>query len=200
MKLKIFSAHSSVDLSNNESEVLSKKAVAIQVLVLMMANLTVLGPGMGLGYPAVTSEILLKDKKLVLTAEQVSWFASITPFMCPFGGPLSSYLVTKFGRKGTLLVINVISIIFWTIIGFSHKTDANTLFIELMTARVLTGLAIGMTTAPAVMYSIEICHPKLRGRFAVLSAPLFISMGTLLIFFFGYITGVRKHFSSHKVH
>lgn len=144
MKLDIFRAKSVVDFTKNESEVLSRKAVAIQVFIAMLANLTVLGPGMGLAYPAVTSEILLRDQTLILTADQVSWFASITPFICPLGGPLSSYFIMKIGRKGTLIIVNIISVIFWTMIGFSHKTDANPFFIQLMVARVLTGLAVGM--------------------------------------------------------
>lgn len=192
MKLKFFKTHSSVDFTNNGADVLSKKAATIQITFAMLANLSVLSPGMGLGFPAVTSEILLRDTNLVLTAEQVSWFASITPFICPLGGPLSSYCVTKFGRKGTLTIINIISIIYWIITAFSSKTNAETLFIQLMIARVLTGFTIGMITAPAMMYSTEICHPKLRGRLAVLSTPFFIAIGALLIYFFGYLTGVRE--------
>ena len=192
MKLNIFRAHSSVDLTKDKSEVLSKKAVAIQVFIAMMANLTVLGPGMGLGFPSVTTEILLKDKEVVLTAEQVSWFASVTPFTCPLGGPLSAYLVLKVGRKGTLIIINIISIIQWTITGFSHKTDANILFIELIIARVLTGLCIGMITTPIMMFSMEICFPRIRGRLAILASPFFMTWGSLIIYFFGYTTGVRS--------
>lgn len=192
MKLNIFRAHSSVDLTKDKSEVLSRKAVVVQVFIAMMANLTVLGPGMGLGFPSVTSEILLRDKKLVLTAEQVSWFASITPFMCPFGGPLSAYLVMKVGRKGTLIIINIISIILWIIIGFSHKTDANILFIQLIIARILTGFSIGMITTPIMMFSMEICFPRIRGRLLVLASPFFMTLGSLIIYFFGYITGVRN--------
>lgn len=190
MKLNIFAQKSSVDVTKDDE--LSRKAFATQIFFAIMANLSVLGPGMGLGYPAVTSEILLRDSSLLLTSEQVSWFASITPAICPFGGPLSAYLVMKVGRKGTLLIINLISIVFWCITGFSSRSDAKIFFIEIMIARVLTGLAIGMITAPAVMYSTEVCHPKLRGRLAVLSTPFFISIGALIIYFLGYITGVWK--------
>lgn len=192
MKLKVFTTNSSVNIANNEADILSRKATIIQISLAMLANLSVLSPGMGLGFPAVTSEILLRDTNIILSAEQVSWFASITPFICPFGGPLSSYCVTKFGRKGTLIIINIISIIYWTITALSSQNNAEILFIQLMIARVLTGFTIGMITAPAVMYSTEICHPKLRGRLAVLSTPFFISIGALMIYFLGYLTGVRK--------
>jgi MFS family permease len=193
MKLKVFTTSSSANTTtNNEADSQSRKAVTIQISLAMLANLSVLSPGMGLGFPAVTSEILLRDSKIILTPEQVSWFASITPFICPLGGPLSSYCVTKYGRKGTLIIINIISITYWIITAFSSQNNAEILFIQLMIARVLTGFTIGMITAPAVMYSTEICYPKLRGRLAVLSTPFFISIGALLIYFLGYVTGVRK--------
>jgi MFS family permease len=181
--------NSKVQIEANEN-VLRKEVAILQIFIAFLANLSILAPGMGMGYPAVTSEILLRDKTMVLSTNQVSWFASITPFTCPFGGVLSSLFVTKFGRRGTLIFINVISIIHWLIIAFSHQSNVHVLFIQLLIARVLTGLAIGMCTAPAVLYSTEICHPKLRGKLAILSAPLFLSLGIGLIYFFGYITGV----------
>lgn len=189
-KMKFFSERLTINPNNNEEY--SKRALVIQVFFAMMANLSVLSPGMGLGFPAVTTEILLRNKELVLTPEQVSWFASVTALICPFRGPISSFCVTKFGRKGTLILINIISIIFWLIIGFSSQSDAKILFIQLIIARVLTGLAIGSMTVPALMYVTEICYPRIRGRMVVLSTPFFISSGILLIYFLGYITGVKK--------
>lgn len=171
---------------------LTNKAATIQYLFAFLANLSVLAPGMGMSFPAVTSEILLRDKSMVLSTNQVSWFAAITPLTCPFGGPISSYCVTTFGRKGTLIIISVISLVHWLFIGLSHKTEVNIFYIQLLIGRVLTGLCIGMITTPTVMYSTEICHPKLRSRLAVLSTPLFLSLGIGLIYLFGYLTGVRN--------
>lgn len=145
-----------------------------------------------MAFPAITSEILLRDKLINFSASQVSWFASITPLHCPYGGPLSSYLVTKVGRKGALLVINVLSMIHWSIAGLSSQ-DPKILFIQLLIARTITGFTIGMATTPSVMYATEISHPKLRSSLAVLSAPFFLSNGALLIYFLGYITGVNVH-------
>jgi hypothetical protein len=42
------------------------------------------------------------------------------------------------------------------------------------------------------MYSTEISHAKLKSRLAVLSSPFFMSIGVLLVYFLGYMTGVRK--------
>ncbi|XP_070504408.1 facilitated trehalose transporter Tret1-like [Chironomus tepperi] len=176
-----------IQFFNKKSLNLDAKAKYIQIGFAMLANFSILSTGMGLGYPAITTQILAKDTTLILTESQVSWFASITAIACPFGGPITAYLTNKFGRKGTLIIIDVISIIQWIIIGFSSRSDAQILFIQLMFARVLTGLTIGMITTPAVLYSAEICHPSLRGRMTVLSTPFFVAIGILLIYLLGYL-------------
>lgn len=184
-----FFSKKTFNLDPNKDNVTSK-AKYIQIGFAMLANFSILSTGMGLGYPAITTQLLTKDETVILTESQVSWFASITAIACPFGGPITAYCTNKFGRKGTLLIIDVISIIQWIIIGFSSRSNAQILFIQLMFARVLTGLTIGMITTPAVLYSAEICHPSLRGRMMVLSTPFFVSVGTLLIYLLGYLIQV----------
>lgn len=157
--------------------------------------MSVISSGIGLGYPAITTQLLLReDADLILTASQVSWFASITAIASPFGSPLSGYLADKIGRRGTLIVVNVIAMISWIIVGFSSREDANLFFIELMVGRALIGITIGMMTAPAVMYTSEICHPKLRGRLTVLSTPLFVSVGTVVAYILGYLIPVSYYY------
>ncbi|KAG5675957.1 hypothetical protein PVAND_005814 [Polypedilum vanderplanki] len=166
---------------------LSNRAMVTQVAISLLANLSVLSPGMGLGYPAITSQLLRQDQTVILSESQVSWFASITAIACPIGGPIAAYCTNKFGRKGTLIIIDFISITLWFIIGLSSRNDSQILFIQLMIARFLTGITIGMITTPAVMYSSEICHPKLRGRLTVLSTPFFIAVGMVLVYLLGYL-------------
>lgn len=148
---------------------------------------------MGLGYPSITSELLLAaDAEVKLTPSQVSWFASVTAIACPFGGPVSGVLADKLGRRNSLMLINVIAIASWMAIGLSSRDDAELFFIELMIGRALMGLVIGMVTAPAVMYSSEIAHPRLRGRLTVLSTPFFVAFGTLMAYLLGYIIPVSS--------
>lgn len=74
-----------------------------------------------------------------LTVAQASWFAAITAIFSPFGGLLSGYMLDKFGRRMTLIFINVISIVSWLIIGYSSKQDASILFAQLILARIIIG-------------------------------------------------------------
>lgn len=160
-------------------------------MISLFASLSVISSGMGLGYPAITTQLLSReDAEVILTPEQISWFASITAILCPVGGPLSGFFTDRIGRKKTLILISIISIISWITIGFASKVDAQTCFIQLMIGRALIGIAIGMTTAPAVMYVSEVCHPKLRGRLTLLSSPFFTASGLLIIYFLGYLIPV----------
>lgn len=161
-----------------------------QVVASLLASLSLLASGMGLGYPAITTQLLRSGSDVVFTPSQISWFASITAIVCPFGGPLSGFLSDKIGRIRTLMLTNIIAIVSWAIIGFSSQQDAGVSFVQLMAGRAIIGLNIGMTTAPTVMFVSEICHPSLRGRLTILSSPFFTAIGLLTIYFLGYLIPV----------
>jgi MFS family permease len=82
-----------------------------------------------------------------LSVSQASWFASITAFASPFGGLISGYMIDKFGRRTTLISINVISIISWLLIGFASTSDVELLFGQLMVARIIIGECCSLTDA-----------------------------------------------------
>lgn len=190
--MKILRKHSSVDFSKEGYDQLTAKAAFRQLLFAVLANLSVLPPGMALAFPAITTKHLLKEGPIKFTMNEVSWFASLTPLICPIGGPISPYLVNKFGRKGTLIIINVLSIIHWFINATSSQTDNQVLFVELLIARVIGGLTVGLITVPSMIYTTEISHVKIRSRLAVLSTPFFISLGILLIYVLGFAIGVKN--------
>lgn len=162
-----------------------------QIVISILANLSVISSGMGLGYPAITTQLLSRDDAdVALTASQISWFASITAITCPLGGPISGFLADKIGRRNTLVFINIVAIGTWLVIGFSSRESAETLFIQLMIGRAIIGVTIGMITTPSVMFVSEICHTSLRGRMTVLSTPFFIAFGMLVSYLLGYLIPV----------
>lgn len=175
-------------MKNSLDNDLTFKAAMVQVMVSLLANASVISMGMGLGYPAITTQLLLRDDaELILTPSQVSWFASVTAIASPFGGPLSGFLTDSVGRRNTLAILNIFAIASWLIIGFSSRENVEVFFIQLMIGRALIGLLIGMITTPAVMYSSEICHLSLRGRLTIMSTPFFMAFGVLIAYFLGYL-------------
>lgn len=164
----------------------SKRSNRMQLTMSILANLTVLSSGMGLGYSAITLHSLTReDDPLRLNSEQASWFASINSIACPFGGLISGYLLDRIGRKWTLVLINVLSIVSWLLIAISSSSNFELMYTQIMVARVIIGLVIGLVSAPASIYSAEIATPRMRGRLTVLTS-LAIAVGILMIYSFGY--------------
>ncbi|XP_058818186.1 facilitated trehalose transporter Tret1-like isoform X1 [Topomyia yanbarensis] len=166
---------------------LTRKAAIMQVTMAVVANITIISSGMGLGFPSIAMiELTNSTSSVTLTENQASWFASVTSIMCPFGGLLAGFLLDKVGRKKTLYFINVISIISWVMMALASTTDSLLLFVQLMVARVIIGLAIGLSSSPASVYAAEISHPSLRGRLTLLTA-LCTGFGMLFIYTLGYM-------------
>ncbi|XP_055547689.1 facilitated trehalose transporter Tret1-like [Wyeomyia smithii] len=164
-----------------------KRSDRMQVTMSILANLTVLSSGMGLGYSAITLHSLTQeDDPLRLNPDQASWFASINSIACPFGGLIAGYLLDRIGRKWTLIFINILSIASWTLIAISSSTNFDLMYTQIMIARVIIGLVIGLVSATAAIYSAEIATPRLRGRLTVLTS-LAIAVGILMIYSFGYV-------------
>lgn len=154
----------------------------------ILAHMSMISPGMGIGYSAITTQILLEadDGDVVLTSSEISWFASCYSIFCPIGCLLGGYLSEKIGRRNTISFVNVMGTVSWLIIGFSSRTDAEIFFIELMIGRALIGVAIGTIIIPTTVYCSEICHPKVR----LPMTPLFMVFGPLLASMLGYFIPV----------
>lgn len=153
-----------------------------------LATFSAFSSGMGLGFPAITLQALTNETmsgELTLDSEQGSWFASINSIACPLGGFLSACILDRIGRKRTLFLINFISIISWGIIAFASDKDFTLMYTQLLVARFLIGINIGLTSAPPTIYSAEIAYPSIRGRLT-LGTSFMIALGIMLIYMLGY--------------
>lgn len=65
--------------------------------------------------------------------------ASINALVSPLGGILSAVVLDQIGRKKTLILINVFSIISWGLMYFSSSTNFDEMFWQIMLARFLIG-------------------------------------------------------------
>lgn len=119
---------------------LRSSAAKRQWIITLLANMSILSAGMALGFPAISlSELTSPLSKTQLTANQASWFASLNTITCPLGGLLASYILDRVGRKLTLVLINVLSIVSWSLQAWADKEDTQTMYYQLLAARLIIG-------------------------------------------------------------
>jgi SP family arabinose:H+ symporter-like MFS transporter len=115
-------------------------------------------------------------QQFALNATWEGWVVSSAVFGCIFGSAFAGPLTDKFGRKNILIAAAVFLLIsgIWCIYPNSAW--------ELVAARIIGGLGIGITSMAAPVYISEISPPSLRGRL-VSFYQLSITLGILFSFF-----------------
>lgn len=174
-----------VDNHVHKAHKLPRRIIFIQLMYSIIANLSILSSGMGIGFPAISLGTLEDTNHAAhLTKNEASWFASLNMLMSPIGALLCSYFLDRIGRKYTLICINIISIISWGIMGFSNRENSETMFYQLLASRIIIGIVSGLSSAPAAVYAAEIAHPTLRGRLILLTS-FAIATGILIVYCLG---------------
>ncbi|KAL0281574.1 UNVERIFIED_CONTAM: hypothetical protein PYX00_002520 [Menopon gallinae] len=159
------------------------KEITIQIVLGLVANIANISPGMSLGFSAVALPQLENENATFhVTPEEASWIASIASISTPIGCLLTGSMLDKFGRRATLLTLNVPCLLGWLLIAFA-KGDF-TLYM-IYAGRFFTGLATGMGSAPATIYSAEMSSDSLRGMFVTWTS-ISISLGILFVYILGY--------------
>ncbi|CAH1394967.1 unnamed protein product [Nezara viridula] len=158
-----------------------------QVLATNAKNLLLLAYGMTIGFPTIlipqvadyrNSTLHGGEEDLRLSLEEISWISSINLLTVPLGCLLSGRLTQPFGRKKSMICLNVPLGIAWVVYYFSDS--AGMLYLALS----ITGLAGGLLEAPVLTYVAEITEPQFRG---FLSATA--SMGVILGVFIQFLLG-----------
>ncbi|KAL2103613.1 hypothetical protein ACEWY4_000481 [Coilia grayii] len=113
---------------------------------------------------------------------------SLTVSMYPLGGLFGSLmvgpLVNTLGRKGTLLINNVFSIVPAVMMGLSEMANSYEMIII---ARILVGICAGLSSNVVPMYLGELSPKNLRGAIGIVP-QLFITIGILIAQVFGIRT------------
>lgn len=129
------------------------------------------------GYSAILLPQLNKSNEYDLTAEEMSWIASLGVITNPFGSILSGLLADYFGRKLSIQLSTLPFIAGWLCIAFSSN------IYHLYAGRLITGIAAGMSAA-CYTYVSEVSEPQHRGLFQALG-PVSASFGILFTYVFG---------------
>ncbi|XP_055301619.1 facilitated trehalose transporter Tret1-like isoform X2 [Sitodiplosis mosellana] len=130
------------------------------------------------------SKHLNPDETLHMTHEDASWLASILFIVQPIGNVLSGFIVESLGRKGAILIINVIPAIAWILLPTAKTTYM------VYIAFCLLGIWNGLTCSVSI-YLGEISEASFRG---ILNAVCGISVtgGMFLIFLLGSFLSWRQ--------
>lgn len=136
----IFSEPAELLAAKDEVHNLRRSAAKRQWIIALLANMSILSAGMALGFPAISLPRLTSPlSPTQLNPSQASWFASINTITCPLGGLLASYILDRVGRKLTLVLINVLSIVSWSLQAWADKEDTQTMYYQLLAARLIIG-------------------------------------------------------------
>lgn len=103
----------------------------------------------------------------------------MTALGIPFGCILSSYTMRR-GRKLSLLITSVLSILGWLIIYFSRTYE------QILVGRIISGFATGSASVPATVYSAEVASPAWRSTMVTWTSVA-IAIGVLIVYIFGYL-------------
>nr|XP_020666052.1 solute carrier family 2, facilitated glucose transporter member 5-like isoform X2 [Pogona vitticeps] len=130
--------------------------------------------------------VLLQDFYNISTYEELmdpdsqTFMMSITIALFPLGGIFGAlvfgYCADRFGRKGTLLITNILSIVSAMLMGLSNKVQP---FEFTMFARVYTGMCTGLVSCIIPLYLSEISQTSMRGSF-VMMHHLLLTIGVVV--------------------
>ncbi|XP_046678872.1 facilitated trehalose transporter Tret1-like isoform X2 [Homalodisca vitripennis] len=121
---------------------------------------------------------------LYLTKEQISWFSSINLICVPVGSLLSGVLTQPFGRKPSMITLNIPFIAAWLVYHYADSV------VMLYAALALTGFSGGVLEAPVLTYVAEITQPHLRGMLSA-TASMCVILGVFLQFVLGIFMNWR---------
>lgn len=145
--------------------------VTVSIAVIMTGN--------AMGWPSPTLPLLMSDKSPVpMTTDDTSWMISLMYFGNLFSPIPSGYLMERFGRKLTLLYLNILPLTSWLLILFTKTTYM------IFLARFLSGLWLGIVYTIVPIYLGEIAEPSIRG-----SLSTFFAIMTYVGVLFEYVIG-----------
>ncbi|XP_061467875.1 solute carrier family 2, facilitated glucose transporter member 7-like [Rhineura floridana] len=177
-------------MDNEEEEVVPNAAIKQGKLskTLIWVSIATCLLSMQYGYNlwiAYSPVVLLQDYYNITSFEEMEnpgsqmFLLATTLALFPLGGVFGSlavgYLVYMFGRKGTLAIANILSIISAILMGCTNEISA---FEYTMFVRLYTGICTGIISSVVPMYLGEISPGSLRGGM-IMMPHLFLTIGVM---------------------
>lgn len=111
--------------------------------------------------------------------------ASLPSTTIPIGNVLSGPLIDKLGRKTTMVMSNIPSLLGWILMS----TQSNRLYVLYM-GQMLLGLSVGMSITPAIVYAGECIaanYTQQRGCFTIMPSVV-LNFGMFLTYLLAWLT------------
>ncbi|KAH1003131.1 facilitated trehalose transporter Tret1-like isoform X1 [Dendroctonus ponderosae] len=137
------------------------RGTAPQIVAVLGSTIGAISDGMHYGWSAPFMPILEKeDSHIKISHSDVTWLESIYLIGGLAGLPVTIYCVDRLGRKASILLAAVISLIAWILIALADDV------IYLYVARFMVGLSGDVAFVAAPMYIAEIADKRIRGFLA----------------------------------
>ncbi|XP_071575614.1 facilitated trehalose transporter Tret1-like isoform X1 [Temnothorax nylanderi] len=144
-----------------------------QIIASCMIQCINIKAGINMAYSTILLDGLESDNSdIKVTESEGSWIASLVTITLPIGSIIAGPLMDKFGRKTICLLSCVPAAVSWVSLLFANS------LITIYAARVVAGIAAGLTTV-ALVYISELTHPQVRPMLLCLTS-VFVSLGILI--------------------
>lgn len=149
-----------------------------ELLYVLIISLGSFACGEGIAFYSPIGVPFTKDMNL--SKSQGNWFNTIHHFAAVFGGPIDKLLISVFGRKKSIFITSLTSIISFVLIAVTKK---NYYWLGFL-GRAIMGLCTGSFSGLCSMYIVEIAPTKYRGSYGVCH-QLMITIGISYIYLLG---------------
>ncbi|CAH3993291.1 facilitated trehalose transporter Tret1-like isoform X1 [Pieris brassicae] len=170
---------------SDENEVKSLKDVDTnrpfrrQAFVSMGSFLLSFSAGATAGISAIIiPQLLHEEGRHKYSTEMMSWVAAMSSLALLFGNMISGYLMERFGRRMSQIILSMFYISGWLIIGFSTN------IYYMLVGRFITGFCQGWLGPLGPVFIGEISSPAYRGLFLA-GLSLSIASGVFMSHLFG---------------
>ncbi|CAH0753944.1 unnamed protein product [Bemisia tabaci] len=159
----------------------SNRSTFAQVLATIVQSWLLIDNGLMKAVPTLILGSLHDNpnEPLDMNDDQASWFGAI-PYICtPITSFASGIFQEKFGRKGSMILVNIPIFVAWILLYVAESIAA------FYTVAVIMGLSIGLSEAPLSCYIGETSEPHLRGTLATIMSTAMI-IGYFIMYTLGY--------------
>ncbi|KAI4502483.1 hypothetical protein M0802_002395 [Mischocyttarus mexicanus] len=145
-----------------------------EYMAIFVCNLLNLCIGISVGWNAPTIVLLLSpNSPIYFTSSDISTLTAVMPAGNIFAAAVSIFILDRIGRKYTILLCTLPTIVSWSIIIMGKSV------LMLTVARFLSGITLGLGLLSTTLYCGEISSIKTRGTSVSMLAIMF-TIGVLL--------------------